>query len=221
MSREPLYLICGTLLVSGAIVLSGCMRAADPPPASPPCPHVPPPSPVRVPKIEESRAAPAVPPPTPGPVQAPGFRETRNLSLYIGDHQLEVFEGGVGSDITLDGKVIMHHDLNDDRPEPGPWADLYRYFGPMPPFAGVVLLAWRAPGNACFGPDGLTFVSVRDDGTWERADVPYCAGPPPVITWTPASITVRIPPHPPNRGTGTIPGETWVYSSGVVSKSHK
>lgn len=137
----------------------------------------------------------------------------------MGDHHLEFFEGEFGGEITLNANVIIHRDLRDSLPEPGPWAELFRYFGPLPPFAGVVLLGWRSPGNACFGFNGLTFLSIRSDGTWERADVPYCAGPEPIITSTSSAITIRIPAAPPNRGTGIIPGETWVYRRGKVKKT--
>lgn len=94
------------------------------------------------------------------------------LHLWIGEHWLEVLESGVAGDVTLDGKVILHRDLRGNDP---PWADLVRYFGPIPPYAGVVLLSWRAPGNACGRAWGLTFLSVRADGTWDRADIPaFC-----------------------------------------------
>lgn len=141
--------------------------------------------------------------------------QTPTLHLWIGEHWLDVLESGVAGDVTLDGKVILHRDLRGKDP---PWAYLVRYFGPIPPFAGVVLLSWRAPGNACGSIWGLTFLGVRADGTWDRADLPYCSGPDPIITWAATSIMVRIPPGPPNRGDGNIPGETWIYKNGTVAK---
>lgn len=208
-----IHLGCIAIVTSGAVALHGCVRSPAPPPT--PCPSPRASSPSHVAKVQAP--SPTVPP-VPAPTPAPDSARQRNLSLLIGDHRLEIFEDGGGGDILLNGKVIIHRDLNDGLPAPGPWADLYRYFGPVPPYAGVVLLAWRAAGNACFGSNGLTFLGIRDDGTWGRADVPYCAGPEPVITWTPASVTVRIPSHPPNRGTGILPGETWLYTKGAVTK---
>jgi hypothetical protein len=161
-----------------------------------------------------SRQAATPPPQPPAEKQAPQFVQTPTLHVQIGEHWLDVLESGVAGDVALDGKVILHRDLKGDAP---PWADLVRYFGPIPPFEGVVLLSWRAPGNACNGW-GFTFLSVRGDGTWQPADVPYCGGPAPVITWAPTSVTMRFPPHPPNRGGGTVPEEVWVYKDGVVRK---
>lgn len=205
------------IVTSGTVALHGCVRSPAPLPPPTPCPSPSASTPSQVAKVEAPSPT-VAPVPAPVPAPAPTSARQRNLSLFISDHQLEIFEGGGGSDILLNGRVIIHRNLNDGLPAPGPWADLYRYFGPLPPFAGVVLLAWRAAGNACFGANGLTFLGIRDDGTWSRADVPYCAGPEPVITWAGASVTIGIPSHPSNRGTGILPSETWLYTKGAVTK---
>jgi hypothetical protein len=145
---------------------------------------------------------------------APERFATPTLHLRVGEHWLDVVESGVAGDVSLDGKLIMHRDLTTDG---APWADLLRYFGPIPPYEGVVLLSWRGPGNACNGY-GFAFLSIRKDGTWQRADVPYCGGPPPIIVFSPTTVTIRIPPQVPNRGQGTIPAETWLYKDGVAHK---
>jgi hypothetical protein len=222
--RRNLNIPLPAMVLSVAVASATCSRTPQPKPPEretavsiPSCPSANPQRPTSTPGTdaphEETPSDHSAQPKT----QNPNLVQKPTLRLQIGEHLLEVLESGVAGDVILNGTAIVHRDLTGEHGPAAPWADLLRYFGSIPPFEGVVLFSWRGPGNACFGSYGFTFISVRQDGTWERADVPYCAGPPAIITSTPTSVTIRIPPHPPNRGTGTIAGETWVYKNGVVT----
>ncbi len=84
----------------------------------------------------------------------------------------------------------------------------------------VVLFQVGTMGNACDGGP-FFFVRFSPDGSYKLSDpIEYCGGPKPTIEKTEAAVTIRVPPSPPNRGTGIIPGEAHRYdlATGVVSK---
>jgi hypothetical protein len=87
--------------------------------------------------------------------------------------------------------------------------------GRVEAFDEVLLVGWAAVGNACWGY-GVTFVGVRRDGGFSVADIPFCGGPEPLVQVTATKVTVTIPEHPPNRGKGRKPRETYVYAAGKV-----
>lgn len=49
-------------------------------------------------------------------------------------------------------------------------------------------------------------------------DIPYCGGPDPLVHVAATRVTVVIPEHPPNRGEGLLPGETYIYTAGSVAR---
>jgi hypothetical protein len=123
--------------------------------------------------------------------------------------------------VSLGGKTIL---TTDCEAESNPWSST-----PIPtvrthhktrvgPFAEVVLLQMGMLGNACDGGP-LLFLGLKADHTYSVSEpIDFCGGKPPNVTWNSSRATVRIPGGPPNRGTGYIPGETWVYQNGVVKK---
>jgi hypothetical protein len=123
--------------------------------------------------------------------------------------------------VALGGKVIL---TTDCEVESNPWAST-----PIPtihshhktkvsPFDEVVLLQMNMLGNACDGGP-LLFLGLKKDQTYAWSEpIDFCGGKAPVVTWGSSRVTVRIPGGPPNRGSGYIPGETWVYQNGAVKK---
>lgn len=211
ISKKPLWFL-GVIIVWGCQAAPG-LSAGYPMPPQRLAPRVEPHSPEQQREAAESVThAPTHVIPAPELSKIP---PKPTLRMQLGRSELEVFEHELVGEVILDGKVILRRDNSED---PAPWLDLVRYFGAIPPFENVLLFSWRGPGNLCFGSYGLTFLGIREDGTWEQADVPYCAGPSPAISSSPVDVTIHIPPHPPNRGTGTIPGETWIYKDGRVRK---
>lgn len=140
--------------IACTIVLAGCSPAAstrspDQPLAAssaPDCPTV----------VAAASASTQIAPPPPlseqrkSDASAPGLVGTPTLHLWIGEHWVDVLESGVAGDVSIDGKVIMHRDLRSDG---APWADLVRYFGPIPPFEGVVLFPGVDPGTPVAATD--------------------------------------------------------------------
>jgi hypothetical protein len=134
---------------------------------------------------------------------------------------LEVFQtaGGEGYEVRLDERVLVKssYDLMHAGKRSGlePW--IMSSLGPVKPFDEVLVVGWRAPGNACDGY-GFTLVGINSDGTSSMGDIAYCGGPEPVFDATPTRVTVTIPEHPPNRGDGTIPKQVWVFEKGRVRR---
>jgi hypothetical protein len=134
--------------------------------------------------------------------------------LRIAGRLLEIFQGTVLGEVRLDGNLIIR---GDNATEIAPWREFVRQFGPVEPFDDLVLLRWDGPGSACDGY-GFTFLGINEDGTFELSDVPYCGGPPPIVTASRTQVTIEVPPHAPNRGNGWIPGEKWIYSHSRVRR---
>lgn len=124
-------------------------------------------------------------------------------------------------DIRLGNKTILTIDSTNpkDKHAEAPKPSIYKSFGAIGGFDEVVLLRWEMDGNACNGY-GYSFLSLKKDGTFSFSDnIPWCGGPDPVLTTSGQSITITSPKHAPNRGTGDIPEERWVYENGNVKKT--
>lgn len=147
---------------------------------------------------------------------AQGSIPTLELSLAVrlpvAGRLLEIYTGRFRGEVYLDGKLLFHGDTENDVT---PWRTVERYFGPIPPFDGVVLLRELGQGNACDG-FGFAFLGINEDGTYELADLPYCGGPEPIIRATLRDVTISAAAHPVNRGSGTIPARAWRYRNGKV-----
>jgi hypothetical protein len=124
--------------------------------------------------------------------------------------------------VTLKGKVILTTDCDH---ESNPWSTtpipaIHSYYkGGVSPFAEVVLIQMNMLGNACDGGP-LLFLGLKADQTYSWSEsIDFCGGAPPVVTWSSSRVTVLIPGGPPNRGTGYIPAETWVYENGHVKQA--
>jgi hypothetical protein len=127
---------------------------------------------------------------------------------------LEILQTEEIGEVRLDGKTLSHGTIDNDA---APFRSLIRNFGAVAPFDNVVLLRWEGRGNACNGY-GFTFLGINEGGSFKQVDVPFCGGAEPLITASPTQVTLEIPDAPPNRGSGIVPGETWVYRHGAVSK---
>ena len=125
--------------------------------------------------------------------------------------------------VTLNDKVILKTDCDDEStvyyatPEPTIHT-YYKSLAGIGDFEEVVLFQMQMLGNACDGGD-LIFLGLKKNGSYSLSNsIDFCGGRPPVITWGTDRVTVFIPGGPPNRGTGYIPSETWVYEKGRVRK---
>jgi hypothetical protein len=102
-------------------------------------------------------------------------------------------------------------------------AKIVRHFdGPGGP-RSILLLQTSAAGNACNGGP-LFFVRVAKDAPPQYSDVfDYCGGPDPQVNLLADKIVITVPPHPPNRGTGTVPGKSMEYdiASGALKAAVK
>jgi hypothetical protein len=88
----------------------------------------------------------------------------------------------------------------------------------VPPFDEVIVFQQFMWGNACDGGP-IWFLGLKKNGSFEiSADIDFCGGRAPIIREDHNKITVIILGGPPNRGTGYIPGKTWVYKNGKVKR---
>jgi len=125
--------------------------------------------------------------------------------------------------LVLNDKVILKTDCDDEStryyatPEPTIHT-YYKSLEGLGEFEEVVLLQMQMLGNACEGGD-LIFLGLKKNGSFSLSNsIDFCGGRPPIITWGSDKVTVFIPGGPPNRGTGYIPSETWIYEKGRVTK---
>ena len=122
-------------------------------------------------------------------------------------------------EIRLAGRLIARADEQSQRSgRPlGDYPTVLASFGPMAPFDEVLLLGRNMMGNLC-GGSGVSFLGLKKGGSHAFAYVPACAGPDAVVTRTGDKVTVTLPESHPNRGYGSIPGQTWVYRHGAVQR---
>lgn len=149
-----------------------------------------------------------------------------SLHTIAGDLRIIELKSNCRYQVVLNDKLVLSTNCDDEStryyatPEP----TIHSYFKSLTGTSGfeeVVLLQMQMLGNACDGGD-LIFLGLRKNGTYSLSKpIEFCGGRPPVINWSANKITVVLPGGPPNRGTGYIPSETWVYRNGIVSKSRR
>ena len=153
------------------------------------------------------------------------FGQTTKDSLHTiaGDLKIIEIKPYCQYDVTLNEKSVLRTNCDDesskfyDTPEPTIHT-YYKSLGGLGEFEEVVLFQMQMLGNACDGGD-LIFLGLKKNANYSLSqNIGFCGGRPPVITWSPDKVTVYLPGGPPNRGTGYIPSETWIYVKGSVTK---
>jgi len=145
-----------------------------------------------------------------------------NLKTIAGELKIVTLKDSCKFNVTLDGKVVLRTDCDDERNEwsttPIPGIHTYYKARGVHPFDEVVLLQMNMLGNACDGGP-MIFLGLKKDQKFTLSkSIDFCGGSPPVVTWSEAKVTVLLPGGPPNRGAGYIPAETWIYERGVVKQ---
>jgi hypothetical protein len=149
-------------------------------------------------------------------------RTKQSLKTVAGELKIiQLDEGELGHKftVTLNDKTILKTDGDDEASEfaafPIPEI-LKRVDQSVPPFDEVVIFQQNMWGNACNGGP-IWFLGLKKDGSYDRSEkIDFCGGRAPVIQTAPGKITITFPGGPPNRGTGYVRGETWVYENGRV-----
>jgi hypothetical protein len=131
--------------------------------------------------------------------------------------QLDAGELGNKFAVTLGDKSILQTNGEEDGQfSDSPVPTILKHFDTVTPFDAVVVFQQNMWGNACDGGP-LWFLGLKRDGTFSvSSPIDFCGGRPPVIKQTAGRIVVTLPGGPPNRGSGYIPTETWVYENGRV-----
>lgn len=164
--------------------------------------------------------------PDTAPVSAQERKTAFSDSLKTIAGELEIVEliDNCKFNVTLNGKVVFKTDCEDEsneyQTEPIPAIHTFykSTYEAIAPFDEVVLLQQGMLGNACDG-GSLLFLGLKRDGSFQLSKpIAFCGGRQPVITWGGNKVTVLIPGGPPNRGTGRIPPETWIYERGMVRR---
>ena len=146
----------------------------------------------------------------------------KSISTVAGELSIRETDEACAYEVRLAGKLLLKTDCQDEgNPYAGtPLPVIYSYFpgDQIEPFDEVVLLQFNMFGNACNGGP-LRFLGLKEDGTYQLSDeIDFCGGHRPVVTWGDNKATVLLPGGPPNRGTGYVPSETWVYQGGKVRR---
>ena len=156
--------------------------------------------------------------------QTPATKDS--LRTIAGDLKIVEVKANCQFNVTLNEKVILKTDCDDQSsayyatPEPTIHT-YYKSLSGVGDFEEVVLFQMQMLGNACDGGD-LMFLGLKKNGSYSLShSIGFCGGRPPVVTWGTEKVTVFIPGGPPNRGTGYIPSETWIYEKGRVTKLKK
>src|SRR5262245_33302158 len=146
-----------------------------------------------------------------------------SLHTIAGELKIVEVKASCQFKLILNDKVILKTDCDDEStryyatPEPTIHT-YYKSLEGLGEFEEVVLLQMQMLGNACDGGD-LIFLGLKKNGSFSLSNsIDFCGGRPPIITWGSDKGTVFIPGGPPNRGTGYIPSETWIYEKGRVTK---
>ena len=162
--------------------------------------------------------------PSPASGQTPAARDS--LKTIAGDLKILEIKAHCQYQVTLNDKTILKTNCDDESskyyatPEPTIHT-YYKALEGLGEFEEVILFQMQMLGNACDGGD-LIFLGLKKGGAYSLSDnIGFCGGRPPIVTWRPDKVTVFIPGGPPNRGTGYIPAETWVYEKGRVTKLRK
>ncbi|HBG06223.1 MAG: hypothetical protein A2075_00745 [Geobacteraceae bacterium GWC2_58_44] len=86
-------------------------------------------------------------------------------------------------------------------------------------FDEVVVLQENPMGNACNGGP-LHLIGLRKDKSYQvSGPLDFCGGKDPIIKHTGEMISIIFPGGPPNRGTGDIPTEKWIFGNGKLKKT--
>ena len=156
--------------------------------------------------------------------QTPAAKDS--LKTIAGELKILEVKANCRFTVMLNDKMILKTDCDDEStkyyatPEPTIHT-YYKSLDGVGEFEEVVLFQMQMLGNACDGGD-LLFLGLKKGGAYSLSDnIGFCGGRPPVVTWGPDKVTVFIPGGPPNRGTGYIPSETWIYEKGRVTKLKK
>ena len=158
------------------------------------------------------------------------FGQTRatkdSLHTLAGDLKIVEVKPNCQFDVTLNDKLILKTDCDDESstyyatPEPTIHT-YYKSLGGLGEFEEVIFFQMQMLGNACDGGD-LIFLGLKKNGTHSLSNsIGFCGGRPPVGYVGNRQGYSFIPGGPPNRGTGYIPSETWVYEKGRVTKLKK
>jgi hypothetical protein len=145
-----------------------------------------------------------------------------SLKTIAGELKIVALDESCKFNVTLNGKVVLRTDCDDEKNQwsntPIPVLHTYYKSQGVHPFDEVVLLQMNMLGNACDGGP-LLFLGLKADKTFSLSpSIDFCGGSPPVVTWSSSRVIVLIPGGPPNRGTGYIPSETWLYENGLVKQ---
>jgi hypothetical protein len=82
----------------------------------------------------------------------------------------------------------------------------------------LVILQEMPMGNACNGGP-LHFIGLSKNKSYRvSGPLDFCGGKAPVIKHQGEIISITFPGGPPNRGTGYIPTEKWIYRNGQLKK---
>lgn len=146
-----------------------------------------------------------------------------SLKTIAGELKIAALKESCKFNLTLNGKVVLTTDCDDEKNvwsnTPIPSIHTYYKAQGVRPYDEVILLQMNMLGNACDGGP-LLFLGIKRDRTFSLSEsIDFCGGSSPVVTWSGSRVAVLIPGGPPNRGTGYIPAETWVYENGVVKES--
>lgn len=146
----------------------------------------------------------------------------KSITTIAGELSIKEIDQACAYEVRLSGKLLLKTDCQDEGKPYAvtPLPVIYSYFpgDSIAPFDEVVLLQFNMFGNACNGGP-LRFLGLKEDGTYQLSEeIDFCGGKPPVVTWGDNKATVLLPGGPPNRGTGYIPSETWVYQGGKVRR---
>ncbi len=121
--------------------------------------------------------------------------------------------------ITINDKIVLKTNGEDGTSQfsETPVPEILKYVQKeIAPFDEVVVFQQHMWGNACNGGP-IWFLGLRKNGSFQVSKhIEFCGGKDPIVKVGVDKITIVIPGGPPNRGSGYIPGETWVYQNGDV-----
>lgn len=91
--------------------------------------------------------------------------------------------------------------------------------GTLGRFDEVVVLQENPMGNACNGGP-LHLIGLKKNKTYNVSGaLDFCGGKDPIIEHKGEIISITFPSGPPNRGSGHIPAERWIFQNGQLKKS--
>lgn len=93
--------------------------------------------------------------------------------------------------------------------------------GTLGRFDEVVVLQENPMGNACNGGPLHLIGLKKDKSYYVSGPLDFCGGKDPIIELQGEIISITFPSGPPNRGSGHIPAERWIFQNGQLKKSRK